>query len=300
LSVLANALRYEGDLDGALIAIREARESLKHASYPDETARLFAVYGVLAREGRLLGERGAVNLGRPAEAAEVLQEALDMVEGVARKDPSDSASRARVATCARELGDVLRDRDPVRALAVYDLGIRRLEEMHNSLKARRDHAQLLANSSYPLRHLHRDAEAKARISAAFDILKELKDYPADRIRLGSYGFAIVRAQADYEAGAGNIARSLELYNELLPRVLATKPQPQLMLADAVTLSDLYTKMAALNRRTGHGDRAFSLDAQCLAWWRNWDLRRPNNRFVRAQLSAANRRAESHWAADSDN
>jgi serine/threonine protein kinase len=292
LSVLANALRYQGDLDAALIAIREAREFLKTASFPTETARQFTVYGVLAREGRILGEDGAVNLGRPAEAADVLQQALDIVEGAARKDPSDSASRARVATSARELGDVLRDRDPARALAVYDLGIRRLEEMRHSLKAHRDRAQLLANSSYALRHLHRPGEAKARIDAAFDVLRELKDYPAERIRLGSYDYAIVCALADYEADAGRAGHALEIYEDLLRRVFAAGPEPQATLADAVMLSHLYSTIAALNRRTGHDERACTLEMRCVDMWRDWDTRLPNNKFVRSQLKAASRRAES--------
>src|SRR5204863_8045883 len=103
-----------------------------------------AMYGVLLREGRILGEEDSVNLGRPAEAIQVLQKTLGMVEAAARKDTSDSACRARLRTTARELGHILRKRDAPRAPAVYDLGIRRLEEMRNSLKARRDRAELLA------------------------------------------------------------------------------------------------------------------------------------------------------------
>src|SRR5262249_20379031 len=152
-------------------------------TYPSKAARLFSVFGVLMREGRILGEDDAVNLDRPAEAIEVLQKALDMIEEATHEDASDSASRARVAESARELGDILRDRDPQRALTVYDLGIQRLGEMGNSLKARRDRAQLLANSSYALRHLHRVSEAKARIDTAFAILSDIKDYPAERIPL---------------------------------------------------------------------------------------------------------------------
>src|SRR5262249_53319552 len=41
LSILANALRYEGDLDGALRAIRQARAFALRARYPNETTRLF-------------------------------------------------------------------------------------------------------------------------------------------------------------------------------------------------------------------------------------------------------------------
>lgn len=192
----ANALRYQGELEGALTALRRARKRSEQATYPDETNRFFNEYGHLLREGRLLGERDAVNLGRPAEAIEVLQKAQDMLEEVVRKDPNDSASRGRQGTVSRELGNILRDRDPKRALAVYELGIKRLGETRNSLASRRERAELLATSSYPLRRLHRDSEAGARIAAAMAILKETKDYPAERIVLGTPLYSVVRAQAD--------------------------------------------------------------------------------------------------------
>src|SRR5262249_28558314 len=122
LSILANALRYQGDLDGALRTIREARDVANRASYPNETVRLFNLYGPLIREGRILGERDSVNLDRPEEAAAVLQQAIDLNEEAAVKNAGDSASRGRIGSTARELGDILRDSNPRRALEVYDLG----------------------------------------------------------------------------------------------------------------------------------------------------------------------------------
>ncbi len=79
LSHLANALRYQGDLDGSLRAIEEARQLLEQATYRDPTDRMINLYGVLWREGVILGEDGGVNLGRTAEAIGVLQESLDLV-----------------------------------------------------------------------------------------------------------------------------------------------------------------------------------------------------------------------------
>src|SRR5713101_2515546 len=67
LSILANALRYQGDLGGALQAIQEARKIVEDRTYPNEAARMFNLYGVFLREGLILGEDGAANLDRPAE-----------------------------------------------------------------------------------------------------------------------------------------------------------------------------------------------------------------------------------------
>jgi tetratricopeptide (TPR) repeat protein len=286
LSILANALRYQGDLDRALITIREARKLAEKAAYPSQSARLFTLYGVMLREGRILGEDDAVNLGRPVEAIEVLQKALDLTDEAARNDASDSRSRAHVVTVARELGDILQERDPRRALAVYDLGIRRLGEMGTSLKARRDHAQLLANSSYSLRRLNRASEARARIDMAFAILKNTRDYPAERISLGSYVYAIMCALADHEAATGNPRHALAIYEELLRKVMASQPKPEAILADAIRLSHIYAEIARLERRANRYDLASALDSRRQEVWRRWELKLPNNSFVRRQLEAA--------------
>jgi hypothetical protein len=133
--------------------------------------------------------------------------------------------------------------------------------MRNSLKARRDRAELLVNSSYPLRRLHRVSEAKERIDAAFAILKDTKDYPAERIRLGSYAYLSLRALADHRAETEDLRHAIQTYEELLPKVLASEPKPETILTDAVGMSHLYTSMARLDRladRNGiyPGDAAF--------------------------------------------
>jgi serine/threonine protein kinase len=286
LSVLANALRYQGDLEGALTTIRQARRISEQAKYPSETAHLFNQYGPLLREGRILGERDAVNLDRPQEAAEALQKALDIVEEGARRDPKDSASRGRVGTTSRELGDILRDDDPRRALAVYELGIRRVGEARTSIVARREYAELLAKSSYPLRHLHRVAEARERVEAAAAALKETKDYPPENIRLGGPIYSVVRALADHEADAGNPRRALELYEDLLRK--AADPRPETNLQDAVRLSQIYGTLAALNHRAGRKTRALDLQSRRLEMWRHWDAKLPGNSFVSRQLTTAAR------------
>jgi serine/threonine protein kinase/tetratricopeptide (TPR) repeat protein len=287
LSVLANALRYQGDLNGALTTIRQARALADRAKYPNDTARLFNRYGPLLREGRILGERDAVNLDRPAEAVEVLQKALDINEEAARQDPSDAASRGRVGTCARELGDILRKRDPRRALAVFELGIRRVSEARDSLHISRERAELLAKSAYPLRRLNRAAEANARLDAAVAVLKATKDYPPKSITLGSPIYSVVRELVDHEAETGKPDRALEMYEEFLNLILASGPEPEINLQDAARLSSVYTAMADISRRGGHKDRASELDARRLEIWQRWDARLPNNGFVRRQLSAAN-------------
>lgn len=286
LSLLANALRYQGDLEGALRAIQEARGIGEQAVYDSDITRTLAMYGVLLRQGVILGEDGGVNSGRPDDAAEPLQKAFDMVEEAARKDAHDAGSRMRVANSGNQLGKILRHRDPERALAVFDLSIRRLREVPNSWPARTDLALLLANSSYPLLGLKRPAEAKQRIDEALAILGETKDYPAEQVELDSVTYVASLALADYDAHEGDPRRAAELYERLLTLVMAAKPEPLVDLRDAPRLSSLYESLAAVYRQTGQTAQAKEMEKRRLELWQQWDQKLPNNVYIRRELAAA--------------
>jgi predicted Ser/Thr protein kinase len=286
LSVLSNALRYQGDLDEGLQAIREARSAAEAMKYPNDTTRMFSLYGIYLREGLILGEDGGINLDRPEDAVAALKKAFDITEDIAAKDAKDFTSRSRVGTAARELGNILRHRDPQRAIEVYDVGIQRLGEIPNNLKARRDRAVLLANSSYALRGIRRGSEARKRIDDAFAILKETHDYPADKIALGSEVYTALCARADDYAEGGDGRHAVDIYEELLNKITASKPEPLTDLRDAALLSQFYAALAGLYRQTHDSARAENIDAQRREMWHYWDRKLPNNRFVLGQIAAA--------------
>jgi serine/threonine protein kinase len=283
LSVLANALRFQGDLEGALKAIQDARAIIEKGVYSSATARMIEMYGVLLREGLIEGEDGGVSLNRPADAVETLQKAFDITEATARQDVHDAASRGRVGTAGRELGNILRHSDPQRALATYDVALNRLAEIPNNLKARRDRALTLAESSYALRHLHRLPEARQRITAALTILTETKDLPADRIGLDTPANAVLRAQADDLDEQGSPLKALESSKQLLDKVMRAGPSPETDLRDAAALSLLYRNLARFYVRAGDTAGADSIDARRLDLWRQWEHKLPRNPFVLLQL-----------------
>jgi tetratricopeptide (TPR) repeat protein len=285
LNVLADALRYQGDLEASLSTIRQAQAVSKRATYETETVRLFYLYALTFGEAMILGEPDNVNLGRPAESAIAFQKAVDMTEAAAARDSHDTASRTRLGEAVLNLADLLRERDPRRATALYDLAIRRLEEVPVSLAARRIRAELLARSSYALRRLHSSSEAKRRIDAAADILREAKIYPAERIRLESAAHVFLAALADQEAADGHLSRALEIYDELLHKALAWPAEPETNLPDAVALSLLYARVAELDRQIGRSDAASTLETQRLGIWQHWNAKLPNNSFVHSQLRA---------------
>lgn len=286
LSLLANSFRYQGQLEAALQAIREARQAADRAVYATAAARMFGMYGVLLREGMILGEDGGVNLGRPAEAVIPLQQAFDLAEAAARKDPNDAVSRDRVANSGGALANILRHSDPQRALAIYDLATRRLGEIRQTISVRRDRATLLANSAYALRNLHRPSEARERIDAALAILTSTSDYPAETIKLDSVVYAALSALADQEAASGRRQQAIQIYETVLRK--ANRSNAFGDLRDAPKLSRLYEELATLYRRGGDSAKAEEMRARRLELWRHWDRKLPNNSFVRGELLATTR------------
>jgi tetratricopeptide (TPR) repeat protein len=286
LSLLASALRSQGDLEGALQAIQEARKISEQAVYPNPTTRMLDEYGIFLRQGLILGEDDDVNLGRPADAIEPLHKAFQTTEEFAVKDRNDAVSRMRVAHSGMALGNILSQRDPQGALAVYDLALSRVSEIRNSLPAKRSQAALLARSSYALMRLHRPAEAERRIGSASSILRETKDIPAEQIKLDSDVYVVSCAWANYQAAEGNLDRAVALYEQLLGRVMVANPQEFDDLRNAPKLSLLYEKVAGVYRRTGAIAKASIIEARRLDLWRRWDNKLPHNTFIRRELETA--------------
>jgi tetratricopeptide (TPR) repeat protein len=286
MTILADSLRLSGDLEGALQTIRESLSVVEDAQYGTELTRRSALSSAYWREGVILGQEGLISLGRLDDAVLAFQKALDTAEELARRDPNESSCRFLVASASRELGEVLRNRDARRALAVYDHALLRLGEIINNAKARRGEAEILAGSSYALRRLHRFEDARMRIDAAFRRLRDTKDYPADRIDLGSEADTVLRALGDHLAGTGQAPRATEVYQELLEKVLATKPDPSADLRHAAKLSSIYQVLAGLDHRVGEADRAQALSKRRLELWQQWDRKLADNHYVVGQLEAA--------------
>ena len=287
LTVLANALRFQGDLDGALEAIRQAREAGQRAApYAEETKRMIERYPLLLREAFILGEDRAISLNRPDEAAALLREAFDMYEAGARRDPKDYMSRTRVSTVGRELGDILRWRSPQEAAGIYDVTLARLAESRDNVRTRRDRALVLASSSYALRRLDRTAMARRRVDDALALLEGTKDYPSDRIALDSEVYVVLHARADQRADEGHGQEAIQQYEQLLDKVMAAGPDVEHDLRVAYALSLLYEDLARLYRANAAFDKADATDAKRRAIWVLWNVARPNNPFVLRQLAGS--------------
>jgi hypothetical protein len=169
---------------------------------------------------------------------------------------------------------------------VYDHTLVHLAEVKNNSSFRRFEVSALVGSSYAVRMLRRPAEARQRLDAAFDRLRQLKLYPTEKVKLGSEAEDALRADADYEAGTGNLPGAITIHQKLREQVQATKPNPEVNLFEAVRLSNLLGAEAAVQRQAGRADLASSLETRRLDLWRLWERQLPNNPFVRRQLEAA--------------
>jgi hypothetical protein len=277
-----------GDLEAALDAIQEARQSAETGFFPSETMRTSERFGTLIREGLILGGEGELNLRRPVDAAVVFRKALALSEEAARKDANDATSRARAARAAIELANILRHQDPRQALALDEAALARLDEIRNSLPAQRERALALASSSYALRMLARAPEAQQRIDRALAILKDIGDYPAKQYYFDSAAYPVLCALADHQADTNEPRRAVQTYEQLLAGVAAGEPAGLTDLQTAFQFSRLYDAQAQLYRGIGDSARVARIEAQRAELWRNWDRKLPNNRFVGRLLESVDR------------
>jgi tetratricopeptide (TPR) repeat protein/predicted Ser/Thr protein kinase len=287
--LLARILRSMGDLEGALAACREGVKLLEPRPGDVNYISLRAYRLALVTQGEVLGEDYEPSLGRFTEAAELFDRGFQMAVDLARRDPDDIDSKFSVANDGIRLAGVLRHSDPRRALAVYDRVLEHSAAIPKHPRARRDEVRALAWSTYPLRELGRFSEARSRLDAAFQRLKDLKLYPAERVDAGSEPLDALRALAEYEAGRGNVRRANAVYQELLQLLNAAPLNPEFNLTEAFHLSNVYRAGAVLHRRAGQLDQASSLTTRDVQLWRHWDRALPHNSFVRGRLESADHR-----------
>jgi serine/threonine-protein kinase len=277
--------RDRGDLDAALADSREAARAMTPRPGETNQGRRLSYALALARQGIILGDDEDVSFGRPAEALPLFLQAFELVDAEVHADPDDANSRSRLPTSGLRLARLLRDSDPAEALAVYDHLLAHLAEVATDSKFRRDEASALAGSTYALRRLGSDAEARARLDTALERLAQIGLYPKDSVEPASEPHVVLRALADHEAATGNIERAVEIYRDLLARILASGAAPETDLPAAASLSRLYADLAAFERRLGRTDLAAELDGRRLAVWHGWAGRLPGNAFVARQLAA---------------
>ncbi len=283
--VISIALRRLGDLDGALEATRQSRDLLEPGTPANDVRVPLNLVNALLREGLVVGSDSDVSLARTGEALPVFQRALKIAEDLAIKDPNDSRSRHLFAVTGREIGDILWHRDPFKALAIYDRSLSRIRETKSNPRALRVEIDLLSSSSYALRALHRNKQARERIDAALRLLRETGQYPTDKIEPLSEPDHALRALADHYGDTGQPEKAVQIYEELLADFGAWGADPENDLRDANCFSASWVALSGLLRRVDrHGDAAAAIDARRRELWKHWKRKLPGNSFVLRQIA----------------
>jgi serine/threonine-protein kinase len=287
---VARTLRSMGDLDGALTAIREGAALLKPPAGDTSVGPTRTYSLALVTQGEIEGEDENVSLGHREAAAELFDEGYRTMLELARRDPGDSMSRSAAATRGARLAAVLRHSNPQRALEVCETVLRLSASAKANPRARRDEARIYALRAQIQLRLGRAADARRSLDEAFLRLQELKLYPAGELEMGAEPDRALRALGEYEAHTGNLTRSIEVYQQLLEKLMAGHPAPDTVLADANDLAQILHALALVQRRAGQEQAAQSLEARQLALWEQWDRKLPRNPFVTRQLREARRSA----------
>ncbi len=284
LRVSAQVHRDLGDLDPALADIREALKLLDpHAKDIGEVANYIqtTVY-----ESNILGGAEQVNLGRDEEALQSALSAFRLADPLVHQAPDNHTIRGDLALAAISIAVLQRSSNARSALDICDHTLRHLAETPGDTHLEEYEARLLAESSYALRRLGRDREARQRLDAALQRLKQLKLYPLDHRDSNANTAPVLRALADYQAASGETDRAVGVYQELLNQATKSGPPPDL--TESFHLSTIYAGAAAAYRAAKRDDLARRMDEQRAELWRKWDARLPNNSFVRRQLETATR------------
>jgi serine/threonine protein kinase len=273
---LADTLRQSGDLEGALKTSNQAVELEQQQAATGHAALLINLGYALNTKGMILGRADAEpSLGRSGEALAAFQKAIDIAEELTKKDSIDFLSRYAEANYALEAGNVLRHKDSRRALAVYDQAIARIREAKANSSTQREEAELLAASSYPVRWMGSTAKAQQRIDRAFQLLGDTHKYPADKIEPMSDAYHALQAQADHYSETGQTQKAIDMYQQLLEKLVAWGSKPDDDLRDATCISRTWTALASLLRRVGRTDEAARLEAQRAELWDRWKAKLPN-------------------------
>jgi tetratricopeptide (TPR) repeat protein len=292
LARLSQALRFAGgSFDEALAATRESRTVLAEIAERGGTAEQFNLANALTREGDtlggdVLGEHAGISLNRREEAVGAFQKAIDIVDGLAARDPNDYMSRRLMATFTFQMAAVLRHTDPRAALRACDYAVARLEEVPTNARVQRDTVLLMTGSSYTARQLGQPDEAKRRIDRAAAILRDVGLDQVDAIELvSSEAYFLMRAIADHKSETGQAEDALHTYRELLTKVLRSEPDPEHDLRDAAGLADTWAAYAKALRRAGQPHEAETVERRRAALWSGWNERHPANPFIERQLAS---------------
>jgi tetratricopeptide (TPR) repeat protein len=258
---LARARASTGDLDGALSVFLELLRSsapCDEAAPPGSACRTLAVR--LSWTADVYAAVDRPNLGEPAKAAPLYQQALQIQERIAALDAHDRQARFDLASRYGKLGDAIWQSDPKRALELYDRALATAREL-----ASKEQFEILQDSylgaiSRPLIQLGRTAEARQALTESLRRGKTDAQSPyADRLGEISARMILPRLLVA-EGKRAEARRSLEEVGKDFQTLRGEKPGD---LAPVYFLSLCYRQLASI--ATDAEERRHALLKSAAAW-----------------------------------
>jgi hypothetical protein len=119
------------------------------------------------------------------------------------------------------------------------------------------------------------------------LLRDTNAYPADRVVPGGEVESVLRSWADHLTDTNQLQQAAGTYQELLDKVIASRPDPQNDLRDATAL----VAHLRVPRRSSRAKQTpelgpCAMSSRRIELWQGWNGKLPHNPFVRRQLELA--------------
>jgi len=281
LETYGSASRRAGNLEDAARAYSECVSILE--GILAEQANNFQARRSLANTliglGRVYGDAGGPSLGQLDKALENWERGLKIGREVIASDPKEVQGRFNQAVGDYLLGNAVRDHYPARALAAYDEAIDALRPTGGSNLSRQVLAMQLAESTFPLRKLHRETEARRRLQEAKQISAAFRGQGANTLECDQ---SISAAEADWAMVSGHPLEAAERQREFLAEARAEgadNVNQMQNLNDAFTIARRYRSLAQALTAAGRSTEAAQAEAQRSEIVEYWQKKRPGDKLV---------------------
>jgi tetratricopeptide (TPR) repeat protein len=287
LASYARIARNAGRLDDAERALTEALALLEQLTV-DEPAnyrwRLNLANTSIAL-GRVLGDADGPSLGRLDDAIAAFDRGLAIGRAVLASDTKENLARNNHALGAWRLGDAIRTLDPARALALYDEAIAVLRGTPGG-NFNRDVplVNILAESTLPLRQLHRDREARERLDEAKRLAEPYRKTPSLASLL--VDDPISRAEADWALALRRPSDAVSWHRTFVTALESIKEagaDPRTELTSAFVASRRYRLLTEALMAAGQTEEAAAVVAKRDELVQFWKHKLPGSPYVEPVL-----------------
>lgn len=272
LSTYGKSLRLTGDLEEALKIQKESFALLERirASRPDDFKLLVNSVAAHADLGHLLADDIGASLGRRQEAIAEYEKCLDLGRRGLQKDAKETMIRFNTAICAWRQGNLLQNVDAERSIAVHREAISLIRGLPRGAGGREVAlASLLGESTFALRAVGNEAEARRNLDEARKLANATKDAPADTI--GSAWEAISRAEADWALAAKHPAEAAKIHEKWLAGVRYGEPAVKTDRRAAFMIARRYGLLADALRASRDQARAEEIERKRAAVLQPWGV-----------------------------